>query len=405
MFKGLRNKFLFVYMGTVVLLIFLFCGVIFTFTYQNIERNSNEILERGFNMRQRPMGEIRPPAAELPPQGRGIRSDFAPMFSVEIDGSGKITRVDSFFEMEDSFYEELTQSVLSQSKKMGKVKADDAIFKYKVTYGRVVFLDVSQDEQMLRNMLYIFLWIAIPMLVFIFLISLYFANRSIKPIEISYNKQKEFIADASHELKTPLATIATNIDVLFEGANGEQTKWLTYIKSETERMANLTGSLLYLAKMDYKDANDLKSIFNFSDLINDYLMPFEALFYENKIKTDINILPDVKINGNSEQIRRLVGILIDNAIKYTNGRIRISLDATAGSAKLTVYNTGAGIVKDDLEKVWNRFFRGDKSREYSGGFGLGLPIAKAIADSHKGSITAESNVNEWTRFTVKIPLA
>ena len=116
-------------------------------------------------------------------------------------------------------------------------------------------------------------------------------------------------------------------------------------------------------------------------------------------------MQNIEINGDSEQITGMVGILVDNAIKYTDGKIEISLEKVQNSVKFTVINTGKGISKEELPKIWDRFYRGDKSREYTGGFGLELPIAKAIVESHKGSITAESNINEWTRFIVKLPLA
>lgn len=385
-------------MGTVLLLIVLFFSTIFIYTYQNIERNSDEMLYKGLNERPKPVGNV-------PPHEWDIRQTFSPTFVVEIDSDKNISKIISSFNTEDGFYEAVTKEALSKNKESDKIKYNDAYFKYRIVDNKIVFLDVSKDVQMLESMLYIFFMIAIPMLAIIFFISLYFSKRSIKPIEVSYNKQKEFIADASHELKTPLATIRTNVDVLLEGASVEQAKWLSYIKSETDRMASLTGSLLYLTRMDYKDTNEQMKRFDFSNLIQDYLMPLEAIFYENKIKTDIKISPNIEINGDSEQIRRMVGILIDNAIKFTDGKIGIMLEKVQNSAKLTVYNTGLGIEKEELPKIWDRFYRGDKSREYTGGFGLGLPIAKAIAQSHKGGITAESNINEWTKFIVKLPLA
>lgn len=382
-------------MGTVVILMFVFFCITFVSAYKNMDRMSAEMLSRA----------VRPMQNNFAPPPSNVNPKFSPIFTVELERDNEIADVQSSFDMEYSFYEEITKTALSKNKETDIIKLDYAYFKYKKAGNTIVFLDISKEINMLFNMIYTFLWIALPMLIIIFLISLYFANRSIKPIEITYNKQKEFIADASHELKTPLAAIDTNVDVLLDISNAQQQKWLSYIKTETSRMANLTGSLLYLTKMDYDKSETEKEDFDLGALITDVLIPLEAVFYEKNIRVEQNITSNLRINGNSEQIRRLVGILVDNAIKYTNGRIRISLEKGQGIAKLTVYNTGAGIPSDEIDKIWDRFYRCDKSREYIGGFGLGLPIAKSIADVHKGKIVCESSVDEWTRFIVLLPLA
>lgn len=398
MFRGLRNRFVILHMGIVTLVVVIFFGTILISNYQDMQKRADEILSRA--------SEPKPePPKGMPPSGRGPEPRFSPVFTVELDAVGNIIHVISSFTLEDEFYQEVKNLAVVKKKDTGVISYGQEYFKYKFTGDRrIIFLDITKDVGMFTNTIYTFTWIAFPLLLIIFLISLYFANRSIKPVEEAYNKQKQFIEDASHELKTPLAVISTNTDILLESSSGEHRKWLGYIKSETERMAGLTSSLLFLAKLDYVEEKSLLASIDFSRLLEDYLIPLEALFFENKIETQIDIQSGVNINGDGEQIRRLIGTLIDNAIKYTDGNIKVTLKKDEPYAKLTVSNTGKGIDASELRSIWDRFYRGDKSRGSTGGFGLGLPIAKSIAERHKGGITAESNENEWTNFVLKLPL-
>ena len=134
-------------------------------------------------------------------------------------------------------------------------------------------------------------------------------------------------------------------------------------------------------------------------------MTLEAVFYEKSIETEINIVPDVMVKADSEELYKLIGIFTDNAIKYSDGKIQISLEKAQNHAKLIVFNTGTGIAEADLPKIWDRFYRGDESRASIEGFGLGLPIAKAIVESYNGSIKVKSEPEKWTRFIIELPLA
>ena len=264
---------------------------------------------------------------------------------------------------------------------------------------------------MLRNLFLILLLVGVVALTVAFLIRLSSANRSIKPVEESYNKQKQFVADASHELKTPLTTINTNVDVLLshqENTIGEEKKWLDYIKTETERMAKLTNDLLYLARIDHDDRNVIFSKVSFSEAAESVILLMEAVIFENNVNLTYDITPDLFVNSSTEQLKQLVMILLDNAVKYTpkSGDINITLTHESSDAVLTVRNTGVGISEDAQKQIFERFYREDKSRaRESGGYGLGLAIAKAITTACKGSIKVYSKKNEYTEFTVKIPAA
>ena len=408
MFKGLRNRFLMMHMGIVTLIVFMFFGAMLFSNYQNMQRGSDIMLNQIFDSRmegsappERDRGESR---GDRNPPPYSVRERFSPAFTVELNGDNTIKQVNSMFALDDEFYVKITKIALEKNEQQAQIKCDGSHFKFKVGNSKIVFLDITKEWQMFMDGVYTFLWIAVPLLVVIFLISLYFANRSIRPIEAAYNKQNEFIADASHELRTPLAVISTNADMLMDDATQKQQRWLDYIKQETGRMTNLTDSLLYLTRLDYVDEPIEHEPIDFGKIIQDYLLPQEAVFYEKKIQTEIDISPDICIKGDKEQIRRLVGILIDNAIKYTDGGIRVTLCKSGNEAKLCVCNTGQSIPQDEIENIWNRFYRVDKSRQNTGGFGLGLAIAKAIADKHGGTIAAKNSEDNQIKFTVKIPL-
>lgn len=211
-------------------------------------------------------------------------------------------------------------------------------------------------------------------------------------------------------MKTPLAIINTNTDVLL--ANGEdtiqnQSKWLSYIKSETERMSKLTGDLLYLTEMDDAREGMIFTTLNASEAAENVILMMEAAIFEKQITLDYEIDPDVTVRGNSEQLKQVVMILLDNAMKYTEpkGSIHIELKRHHHDMTLSVTNTGEGIAPEHLDPIFERFYRTDASRARKhGGYGLGLAIAKAIVEQHKGKIHAKSVVKEHTTFVVQIPL-
>jgi two-component system sensor histidine kinase CiaH len=273
----------------------------------------------------------------------------------------------------------------------------------------VVYLDVTAQQKIITNLIYTFSLVGLIMLIVIFFTSRFFANRSIAPVKEAFLKQKQFIADASHELKTPLAVINTNADVLL--ANSEDTidnqaKWLHRIKSETERMKTLTNDLLYLTEMDDSRASMIYTNFNGSDAIESVILTMEAVVFEKDISLTYEIEPNLNLHGNSEQIKQVVMILLDNAIKYTNAKGAISLTFKKHHHEhlLTVTNTGEGISSEHLARIFDRFYRADTSRSRKqGGYGLGLAIAKSIVEQHKGKIYAKSVPHEVTSFYVQLP--
>lgn len=432
MFKKLRNKLLIVNTLIIAALLLGSFSVIYITTARNTMRNINQKLQSSINFavndRERHMGDMRegeeppfkpdgdkrPPEGEMPREMQGENQPFSLTFTVVTDADGNITKINMPFEMDEDFYSDKLSDIISSDKDKGHMRSESGYWMYKaVPSGSgyiVAFTEINAEQAIMRNLLIVLLLVALAALVLTFLISLYNANRSIKPVEESYNKQKQFVADASHELKTPLTTINTNVDVLMSHENntiGEERKWLNYIKTETERMTKLTNDLLYLARLDHEENKVMESRVSISDAAEGVLLLTEAVAFERNINMEYDIAPDLFVKGNAEQIKQVILILVDNALKYTpeNGNIRVTLREKENFAVLRTYNTGEGISEEAQKHIFERFYREDKSRaRESGGYGLGLAIAHAIVTEHKGSIKVESKKNDLTIFTVRLPL-
>lgn len=264
----------------------------------------------------------------------------------------------------------------------------------------ITFMDNSIANKSLRNMLMLSLLIGFLALVCAYIISKKISLWIVRPIEDAFNKQKQFISDASHELKTPLAVICANADIL-ESEVGK-SKWLNYIQNEVESMDKLVNNLLCLAKMEKENQNNEIIVFNMSKTVLGATMVFESLAYEQGIELLDDIDDNLNIRGNSEEIKQLLFILIDNAIKHTkkNGQIIVSLKKNKNNIILKVKNMGDPIPKNEEEKIFERFYRRDESRNRdSKRYGLGLAIGKSIVEKHNGKIKV-SWEDGFTIFTI-----
>ena len=236
------------------------------------------------------------------------------------------------------------------------------------------------------------------------------ADKTVEPVKEAFIKQKELIANASHELKTPLTVINTNLSILEDNKDKSiesQSKWLNNIIEQTSRMNNLIYQMLDLSKTESLLASEKKEIIHLNDLLEKLLMEFEANAFEKRIEIQANLEANVQLACNKENMIKLFTILIDNAIKYTNvqGKIDINLSQKKSKIIFCIENTGKGIAKTNIDKIFQRFYKEDESykADSSHSFGLGLAIAKAIVNQLNGTISAESIENEYTKFIVKIP--
>lgn len=260
-------------------------------------------------------------------------------------------------------------------------------------------LNDSKDAS--EKMLHIFFRTGVFSLVFFFVLAYIFASWAIRPVNKAFESQKQFIGDASHELKTPLTILSANTDIL-QSEIGENN-WLISTKEEIKRMNLLVQDLLYLAKSDSDEIQNIMESFNFSKAITSMCLSFESVVFEDNKKLLLEIENDIYLNGDEAKIKQVIAILLDNAIKHTNdgGEIIVSLKMSNSKKHLIVYNTGEGISEKDIKKIFERFYRSDTSRaRETGGTGLGLSIAKAIVEQNNGKIAVESEFGKWVRFSV-----
>ncbi|MDD9270787.1 sensor histidine kinase [Paenibacillus sp. GCM10023248] len=417
MFNKLRNRFLIVNLVIITFIMLLAFASIYTITYQNVRNDIDMELHRVSEFFQKPAdkkGDRH--EGNVPPQenmgNAGPPPERSVSFQLQTDAQWNITGTNSRFDMDAEFYRQAIEEAASGNKDSGQFTLEGTTWAYMVQINKtgrtVAYLDVTAQQNILTNLIYTFSAVAFIMLIVIYFMSRFFANRSIEPVKEAFNKQKQFIADASHELKTPLAVIQTNADVLLSNSDDtiqNQAKWLHHIKSETERMKTLTNDLLYLTEMDDSRANVLYVNFNISEAVESVILTMEAVMFEKDITLTYDIEPGLMLRGSSEQIKQVVMILLDNAIKYNKpkGSIELTLQKRHHDIQLKVTNTGEGIPPEHLDNIFDRFYRVNQSRSRkSGGYGLGLAIAKSIVEQHKGRITAKSAVNEETSFIVHL---
>lgn len=265
----------------------------------------------------------------------------------------------------------------------------------------MVLTDKSSEMDMLKQLKRTTIIIGLIALVVLSVFAYFLSLRSIQPIKVAFEKQKQFVSDASHELKTPLAVITTNADVLSEeiGAN----KWLEYIKAQTERMNVLVNDLLNLTRLENNTTDFERKYFNLSKAVINTALPFECQAFENNKKFEVNVEDDIMLSGSEKHIKQMTAIFIDNALKYSNdgGTVRVSLKRVGDRKLLSVYNTGQGIKEEDTEKIFERFYRSDESRNRStGGYGLGLAIAKSVIDKHKFKVHVMNQPGKSVCFMV-----
>lgn len=325
--------------------------------------------------------------------------DSTRYFVTHIDQNGNCVIVNTNFisSVNNQTAREYSKIVMDKGKSRGWISD----FRYKVyndPKGKaIIFVDGSLNRTLSNNFMFtvglVLFLSGVVILVLIFI----FSKSAVKPIAESYEKQKQFITDINHELKTPLTLILANLDI----AQSElgKNEWLEDIKEEANRMTSMVNELVTLTRMDEEQKSLITSVFDISSAVLDTISDFKTLALEQDKSLYSEITPDLIYSGDETAIRRLVSILLENAVKYCDaqGSIKITLQKKYNII-ITVENTYKDVSSIELNRLFDRFYRADKARTYTGGFGIGLSIAKAITENHHGTINAYKKGNDVIVF-------
>ena len=397
--KKLNNKVYFTILSILTLSLLSFIIIFNSQTYLNKQKqvenslNVEEKFDKNNNPPDKPNGDDNKPLDE------NIKFLDVTMYTVIIENNNVKEIINhSNNNLPDEEIKELATKILNSKNLKNKYIGNLYFKKYSYKYdGRSLsIMDNSKiNKELKANLLTSFLIFAILEILMIYLCNI-ITKWITTPVKESFERQKEFIADASHELKTPLSVIMASSEALED--NPKETKWLTNIKTEAERMNNLIIELLELAKSEGK-SNVTYIEGNLSKTIELSFLTFEGIAYEKKIKIDYDIKDNIKMLMNENNIKELVEILLDNAIKHSkeNGKINVLLTENSKTIELAVTNEGEEMPSGEEEKIFERFYRSDKSRDRSNSrFGLGLAIAKNIVTNHGGTIAAKSTEGKTT---------
>ena len=310
-------------------------------------------------------------------------------FTVWVDDAGHITHIniDSVSSISEEQVEDFAQTALSEGTRRGWVSD----YRYRVvetdTGSTLVFVNGTMNRSMSGRLLLTAFLVLLGSAFLILALIIIISKRVVHPVAESYEKQKQFITDANHELKTPLTLILSNLDIV--EADVGKNEWLDDIRSESERMGLLINQMVTLCRMDESDTPLALADVDLSGVVDDTVSEFEALAADRKKKLTASVEPGVHCRGDEALLRRLAAILLDNAVKYCDagGEIRVSLRCRHHPI-FTVENTYAEVDRLELDRLFDRFYRADKARTFTGSFGIGLSIAQSIAKKHKGSVTA-----------------
>lgn len=409
MIKKLQWKFVVITMSSLFVVLILLIGAINGINVYRMDSEINGSLQflledqRTFNLKDR----VDPPKEGAPLFGFQMDKETPfklRYFVVALDAEGTVIQTDigHINAISSSDAQELATIVLKNKKSTGY----EGIYKYKVvqqTSGgyTIIFRDCKDEIQTATAIFAISGVVALSTLLVMFLLISIFSRRAMKPFVENAEKQKLFITDAGHEIKTPLAIISANADVL--ELTGGESEWIDSIRNQTVRLDKLVKNLLTLSKMEEESIKLAFAEFDYSEAVAKMAGPFIAVAETKNKKFYINIQPDIKLNGDEGSIEQLISTLVDNAMKYSDddGTIKISLSNTKKGKKLEVYNTVKDLEVDNLDKLFDRFYRADSSRSRdTGGYGIGLSIAKSIVEAHQGKISVKSEDGKSICFTV-----
>ena len=401
MIRKLRGKFILINMTIVTIMICVILGLVYHFTKENIEANSINMMQ---NIANRPIRMDTPDKME-----DEIR---LPYFMLQIEPDGELmTTGGGYYDLSDEeFLDNLIKEVIDSGKILGMIEEYNLRYYYMPTprMQRFVFVDISNELVTLKGLMRIcFLIGGVSFLVFLW-ISMLLSGWAVRPVDLAWKRQRQFVADASHELKTPLTVIMTNAEMMQspEYDVSDKTNCLAGILTMSRQMRKLIEQMLELARTDSVQKKPVLMPVDFSKLVCDAVLPFEPVFFEKGLALTSNVEENIRVKGAESQLRQVVEIFLDNAGKYgkASGTVWITLKKHGKrQCILSIANEGEAIPREDLKQIFKRFYRVDKARSRNGSFGLGLSIAENVVIQHKGRIWAESREG-INSFHVKLPV-
>lgn len=405
MIKKLRIKFIVISISSTILVLFIILGVINLLNYREAVSRTDVVLELLLDNQGRLPRDsykiARKKNAAITPE----LSFEARYFSVFISDSGEIEEVDlgKIAAVDEEMAQKYARKVEALSKEEGFIS--NYRYAMESTSGgtRIIFFDCSRYMESFEQFLVTSIFVSVCGVAAVFALIVGLSKKAIEPVSASYEKQKQFITDAGHEMKTPLTIIDADTSIL-EMEYGD-SEWLRDIQMQTKRMAGLTNDLIYLSRME--EGQKLQMIdFPFSDIILETAQSFQNLAMVQNKNFVIDVESMLNFRGDENAIRQLVSVLLDNAVKYSgeNGKIRLCARKKGRNIYMTVFNTADNIKKENTELLFDRFYRTDASRNsQTGGYGIGLSIAKAVTEAHNGRITASTEDEKSLQITVILP--
>ena len=401
MIQKLRVKFITASMLSLALVLLVILGGVNAMSYQKVVRDADRILallseNRGVFPQQTPPDDRGGKPGPIPVLGHGISPETpfeSRFFSVLLNEKGQVLQSDTgqIAAVDDQSAGEMAQAVWSSGNASG-FQGDYRYIRAAEAEGtRFIFVDCGRSLSNFRTTLIASVLVALAGLLAVFLLLLILSKRIVRPVAESYEKQRRFITDAGHELKTPLTIIGADLDLVEPELEGNE--WLQDIRCQVRRLAGLTQDLIYLSRMEEETAPIQPIEFPLSDLTEEMAQSFQGLAKAHGKQLTLSIQPMLSYTGDEKAVRQLLSILLDNALKYTpeGGEITVSLSKEGRTLRLSVSNTiPQPMERETLDRLFDRFYRADQSRSsQTGGYGLGLSIAKSIVAAHRGKIWAE----------------
>ena len=394
MIRKLRIKIVLVIVLVAAVMLGVIFGMSYTMTRQDLRAQSISMMQ----------AIAANPFEPLPPgQSRQVR---LPYFVLRTDAFGNLVAIGSTdYDLTDrSFLRAVAAAASASEADIGEIPAYH--LRFCRVDGSVIFADISSEQQTLQGLVRSSLLIGGGSLLALIGLAILLARWAVRPVETAWRQQKQFVADASHELKTPLTVIMTNAELLEspDYPPEAKTQFSSNILTMSHQMRGLVESLLNLARIDQGQKAAPHTPVDLSKLVSDATLPFEALFFEQELTLETDIAPDLTVPGDAAQLRQVVEILLDNAQKYAEapGTVRVTLARQGHHVRLCVADTGAPLSPEDCKNIFKRFYRLDDARSRDGSFGLGLSIAQSIVDTHHGRIWCESATG-LNSFFVELP--